>query len=275
MKKKPVLGIWFIGLLVLAVFIPIYGLLLSRFGARESYYSHGYLVPFVSLYLVYRKRKALIALKTKPSFSGLVILIAGVVLYLVSLSLRINFTSYLAIPVVIFGIVLYLGGGKFAKELLFPIAFLIFMLPLPEVLIIGISFKLKMLAAQGATFLVNKMAIDAQRAGSTIYYPGGLLLVGDPCSGLRSLITFLALGALFTQFCRANVIKRSLLFISSVPIALLSNLSRLTFLLLVGYLYGEKATKGFLHDFSGIMVFILGFIGLLLVSRLLKCQLTV
>ena len=260
--------------MVLAVFIPIYAPLLSRFGARESYYSHGYLVPFVSLYLVYRKRKDLRKLKVKPCFFGIVILVAGIIIYLVSLSLRINFTAYLALPVVIFGIVLYLGGRGFAGALLFPIAFLVFMLPLPEVLIIGISFKLKILAAQGATFLVNKMGIDAQRAGSTIYYPGGFLLVGDPCSGLRSLITFLALGALFTQFCLAHVFKKTLLFISSVPIAIMSNLLRLTFLLLAGYIYGEKATKGFIHDFSGIMVFVLGFLGLLFVSRLLKCQIT-
>jgi len=273
-KKRTFLTVLIV-LFFLIVFAPVYNPLIYRFTARDTYYSHGFLVPFVSLYLVFRRRKALKAIKPEPSFWGIPILAFGLIAHLVSLSLRINFTSYLSIPVVIFGIVLYLGGKNIARELLFPIAFLIFMLPLPKVLIIGIAFKLKISAAQLATLLVNAVGVEARRVGSTIYYPGGSLLVGDPCSGLRSLITFLALGALFTQFCRVNILRKLLLFVFAVPVALLSNLLRVTFLLLVGYIYGDKATSGILHDVSGFMVFALGFFGLLLVSKILKCRFTV
>jgi len=173
---------------------------------------------------------------------------------------------------VLFGAVLYLGGTKFAKELLFPIGFLVFMLPLPQVLIIGAAFKLKMLAAHASTISARMMGINVTRAGSTIYYPGGFLLVGDPCSGLRSLITFLAIGALFTQITAGSFWRRNILFISAIPVALLSNVMRLTLLIVVGYIYGQKVALGFIHDFSGFMVFAVGFAGLAVVSKVLRCE---
>jgi exosortase len=257
------------------LFLPIYSHLLGRFGARESYYSHGYLVPFVIAYLVFRKQNRLKEIEALGIFSGLIILLTGIVLYLASLFLKSNFTAYLSLPLVILGVLLYLKGKKFTKELLFPLAFLFFMLPLPEFMIIGISFKLKILAAQLATNLGNLIGIKAILSGSTIFYPGGTLLVGDPCSGLRSLITFLALGALFTQFTKASSIQKVSLFLSAIPIAIISNLLRLTFLLLVGFVYGQEAITGLVHDISGYLVFVLGFLGLILASKILKCKLAV
>lgn len=274
MRIKFSLKTFVISSLFLILFSPAYPHLLGRFAARDSYYSHGYLIPFVVLYLVWRKRDKLKAIKPEPAFAGILILLFGIILHLLGgIFLKINFASYLAIPIVLLGMVLYFGGIKMAKELIFPIVFLIFMLPLPQVIIIGISFKLKILAAQIATFTVKIMGMPVNRSGSTIYYPGGFLLVGDPCSGLRSLISFLALGAIFTQFVRAKPWRKTILFASSVPIAFLSNAARLIFLLWVSYIYGEKIALGFLHDFSGIMVFIIGFLGLIMISKILKCRL--
>lgn len=275
MKKVFYPGTMFICLFIFLLFLPIYSHLLGRFGTRESYYSHGYLVPFIIAYLVFRKRNRLKEIEPQNIFSGLVILILGLILYLVSLFLKSNFTTYLSLPIVILGILLYLKGKEFAKELSFSLAFLLFMLPLPEVMIVGISFKLKILAAQLATNLGNLIGIKAILSGSTIFYPGGTLLVGDPCSGLRSLITFLALGALFTQFTKASLIKKASLFLSAVPIAIISNLLRLTFLLLVGFVYGQEATTGLVHDVSGYLVFVLGFLGLMLASKILRCKLAI
>ncbi len=269
---KWLLKIGVLCIVFLALFYPTYSHLFTRFNARDSYYSHGFLIPFVCLYLVFRKKDKLLSIKPESEPAGLFIILAGVLFYIISSFLKINFFTYLAIPVSILGIVLYLGGKKITKELLFPISFLFFMLPLPKVVIIGISFKLKLMVAQVATFLALNMGVQAERVGSTIYYPGGELLVGDPCSGLRSLVTFLALGALCTQFTKARLWRRTALFVSAIPIALLSNLTRITFLVMVSYIYGEKVALGFLHDFSGIMVFVLGFVCLIGASKLLRCS---
>ena len=274
MKKKFPLGAVIITLLVLVVFIPVYSQLFHRFNARDSYYSHGFLIPFVVGYLVFRKRKELSTIEDKSSLLGLLVFVFGLGLYLISLVLKVNFTAYLSIPIVITGILLYLKGVKFTKALAFPLCFMIFMLPLPAVMIVGISFKLKIFAASAATWLGNVIGIKSSLSGSTIYYPGGTLVVGDPCSGLRSLISFIALGALFTQFSKAVLWRKLSLFASAVPIALLSNFLRITFLLWVSFVYGKKAASGFVHDFSGYMVFVLGFLGLVLVSKILRCQLS-
>jgi len=272
LKSLAFLKILFIGLILIILFSPLYPSLFERFQARDSYYSHGFLIPFVSFYLIWRKRNKISSLVAKPNLLGLAVVLGGLVLYIISLFIRINFTGYLSIPIVIWGIILYLGGWQIAKELFFPIGFLIFMLPLPKVLIIAIAFKLKILVAQVSTFLINSIGIEAKRVGSTIYYPGGHLLVGDPCSGLRSLISFLALGALLTQFIHGSFLKKGLFFLLAFPIAFISNIIRIVLLLLVSYIYGEKVALGFFHDFSGMMVFILGFLGLLALTKLLKCH---
>lgn len=273
MKVQQKVFITVIACLLLAVFLPTFINLAKRFTAADSYYSHGFLVPPVSAYLIWRKRKRLKALlPAYPSPSGLILLIAGLLLHFISTVLKINFTSYLSLIIVLIGSSLYLLGKKVTREIAFPLGFLLFMIPLPAVIIIGLSFKMKILAAQIASKFVNMLGIPTLRDGSTIYLPHSFLLVGDPCSGLRSLISFLALGALFTQLISASRFKKNVLFLSTVPIALISNILRIIALLLVTYVYGQRIALGLFHDLTGIAVFIFAFIGLSVMVKILKCQ---
>lgn len=272
--KKVLIGI--IAILVVAIFTPSLISMAGRWQAADSYYSHGYLVPLISAYLVWRRRSKLRSLlPPQPCKVGLVLLSGGLFLHLVSSFLKINFGTYVSFPIVLTGLVLYLLGKRIARELLFPIAFLIFMIPLPSVIIIHISFKMKMLAAHIASGVVNMMGISTLRDGSTIYLPNGSLVIGDPCSGLRSLISLLALGAVFTQFMSGSIGKKNILFFSAVPIALGSNVLRIISLLLVTHVYGEDAALGFFHDLSGISVFAFAFIGLAIVVKILRCQIAI
>lgn len=267
--------LWISFLLIAALFFPEYSLLWERFNARDSYYSHGILIPFISLYLFWRKRALLRSLPVNGSWLGLCGIIGAGTLHLAGLFLRINVLSYFMIPVMLWSTVLFLWGGAYLRALFFPVFFLVFMLPLPSVMIIGLSFKMKLLAAEVSTRLIQAIGLQVMHKGSTILFPGGSLEVGDPCSGLRSLITFLALGALLTQFARGAAWKKYIFFLSSLAIAVLSNVVRISFLVIVSYFYGEKAAMGFVHDFSGYMVFVIGFLGLLGVSSLLGCPLHV
>jgi exosortase len=259
----------------LLMFYPTYGHLAGRFNAVDSYYSHGILIPFLCIWLVFRKRKKLALIKVKPAMSGFFIILCGVLLHLGGVALKVNFASYMAIVIVLSGIVLYLLGKEFFMQLLFPIAFLFFMLPLPAVVIIGIAFHMKMMAANLATMIVNVLGVPAVKDGSTIFLKNGYLIIGDPCSGLRSLISFFALGALFTQITDAHYIKRIALVIATAPIALFSNVLRIVVLVLVTHIYGEEAAMGFIHDFTGVMVFVLGFAGFIVASKILRCRLTI
>lgn len=260
-----------VAVLIFVFFFPVYSRLIERFSVADSYYSHGFLIPFISLYLVWRKRTFLATLTPQVSYVGFLILFIAVIMHIAGLLLQVNFISYLALPLAILGAVLYLSGATITKAVLFPIVFLVFMLPLPQVMIIGISFKLKLFVAHAAAIVGNHIGIETHQVGSTLYYPGGKLLVGDPCSGLRSLISFLALGALFTQFTNSSRLKKITLFVSAVPVALASNLIRIVLLLLVSYVYGERVALGFFHDFSGYLVFVVGFLGMIGAGKLLRC----
>lgn len=260
--------------LLIVIYAPTFISLGQKYLAADSYYSHGFLVPVVSAYLIWRKRKRIQALlpSVQSSRFGLILLAVGLLLHLISTALKISFGSYISLPIVCAGLGLYLFGKTVFPALFFPLAFLIFMIPLPNVIIIAISFKMKMLAAQVACGVVDLMGIPLTRDGSTIYLPAGSLVVGDPCSGLKSLISLLALGVVFTQFTNASAFKKNILCLSAIPIAIIANVLRIILLILVAHIYGEKIALGFFHDFTGILVFVFAFIGLVTVARLLKCQ---
>mgnify|MGYP000029422604 CR=1 FL=1 len=274
MNKTILVWIGIIAALLFCTYFTAIEHLLQRFDARDSYYSHGYMVPFISAYLVWRKRKELAILQPQGSLWGLPLIVAGLLVHIISYFLKINFTSYASFLVVLFGISLFLGGWKITRVFLFPLIFLIFMMPLPRVAILGISFEMKLLASEISSWLINLMGIETSVSGSRIFYPGGFVLVGDPCSGLRSLISFLALGTVVVQLTSGNVWKKSILFFSVIPIALFSNVIRIIVLTLASYIYGNQIIEGFFHDFMGIMVFVIGFIGLVALMNILKCHLS-
>jgi len=132
---------------------------------------------------------------------------------------------------------------------------------------------MKMFATKSAVFLLKTgFNIPIKNEGFQIFFPNASLIVENPCSGLRSLITLLALGSIFAYLLKASFIKRIGLFLLSIPIALLSNLIRVVLLSLGVYIYGSNITKSFFHDSSGYLVFAISFICLLLIWRKFKCN---
>ncbi|MFA5261552.1 MAG: archaeosortase/exosortase family protein, partial [Candidatus Omnitrophota bacterium] len=135
-------------LVFLMAYIPTLLWMWSRWFATDSYYSHGILIPFVSGYLIWLKKEELKVTPVKESRLGMPVIVGGILLYMFSALFRINFTGGLSMFVVIFGLVLHFYGMAILKKILFPIGFLIFMFPLPEVAIVNISFRMKIFAAE-------------------------------------------------------------------------------------------------------------------------------
>jgi exosortase len=260
--------------LLFCAYYPIAESLIERFEARDSYYSHGYIVPFIFAYLVLRKRRQLAALEPRGSFLGLPLIILGLFIYVVSYFLVLNFVAYTSFLIVIFGIILFLGGWQITKALSLPLLFLIFMIPLPKVLSLSISFEMKLFAAEISSWLTNLVGVETTVSGSRIFYPGGYLWIGDSCSGLRLLIYFLALGAVLVQVTSGEIWKKSVLFISIIPIALAANVVRIFLLILASYLYGSQIVNGFLHYLIILMVFVAGLIVLITLNNSLKCRIS-
>ena len=144
------------------------------------------------------------------------------------------------------------------------------MIPLPIITIVNLSFKLQIFAAQVAAIIVNKLGIQAIREGSVIKTAHSYLIVTDSCSGIRSLITLVGLGALIAYFSNISKTKKAILFLSSVPIAIFLNVIRIASLALVNELYGPKLATGIFHNIIGVLVFVFALLGLLRVSKLLE-----
>ncbi len=270
MKKSDLIKISVISVLLLIAYIPAFTWMYARWSARDTYYSHGFLVPFIAGFLVWQKRKILAAIPVKTASIGWPVLFTGLAIHGLSTIWNVGFTSGFSLLVTITGIILVLGGKEYLRHLWFPIVFLAFMIPLPETAIANSSFRLKIFAAQVSAFLVRHMGIPVIREGSLIITRHARLMVEDPCSGIRSLIALIALGALMSYFTNLTRTRRLILFASSVPIAVATNVFRIVSLTLIGEIYGEQYTHGLVHDTLGILVFVLAFAGLASVHKILE-----
>ena len=154
----------------------------------------------------------------------------------------------------------------------FPLAFLVFMFPLPMAVIGKVAFPLKIFAARAGVWIVNLFGVPVHGEGFNIYIPAGHLLVGNPCSGLRSLIAFMALGAVFAYMTPVSTLKKWFLFFLSIPVALISNIIRVPILILASQNGGLEyaAPDTLVHTGSGLLVFIVGFALIFVAARILE-----
>jgi len=254
----------------LLTYVPTLIWMWDRWFSKDSYYSHGILIPLVSGYLIWKKREALTKIVPQRSGWGMVLIVLGIIIHLFSSVFRIYFSSGFSMLMVIFGYVLYFYGTKTLKQVLFPLCFLFFMFPLPLVVIVNISFKMKLFAAEISKQVLNNMGILAVRDGSIIKMRHAYVVVDDVCSGLRSLISLAALGSLFAYLLKGPYWKKIILFLSTIPIAVVTNVCRVVFLASVSEIWGTEKAIGFVHDASGFMVFAIAFVMLFAVGKLLE-----
>lgn len=270
MKKQKFLKFIILLILTIVAYIPTFKWMVGRWTVVDTYYSHGFLVPFISIFIVWLKRKKLSKLKINPSNSGWLFFIFGILIHLLSTLWQVNFSSGFSLIFVLIGLVLLFLGKDYLRQLMFPILFLLFMIPLPMVAIANLSFRLKIFAAQVSTFIINKMGVPAIREGSAIKTAHSYLMVEDPCSGIRSLVALIALGALMAYFSDISRAKKIVLFLSSIPIAIATNVIRIVTLSLASEMYGAKLATGWFHNTMGILVSVFAFIALALVGKLLE-----
>ena len=256
--------------LLLAAYIPTFIWMYDRWTLPESYYSHGFFIPLVSLFIIWQRRDLLAKISMSTDMRGLFIVISGLLVHTACIMLNVFFMSGFTFIFVLYGLVLFIFGKEFTRNLIFPVFFLAAMVPLPLVLISNMTVQLKLIAAECATFVLNSIGFRCILDGSTIRMPNSFSIVGAPCSGLRSLIALITLGVLFAYALKVSYLKKAVLLLSTIPIALATNVMRITLIAAVNDLYGEKVAMGFFHDFSGFLVFAVAFVSLYGVSRLLE-----
>ena len=245
-------------LLIVAYFQVIISLITTWWS--DSNYSHGFLIPIVSGYFIWQKKEKLRKIVQDNSTIGLVILIIGLVIYIIGVSAAEYFSTSVSLVIVIFGIILYLYGKSFIKELWFPILFLFFMIPLPYVIYYAVTFPMQLFSTRVAALLLQLFGFAVYRQGNIIHLQNYTLEVVEACSGLRSLITLTALAAAMAYLTQKTASNRAFLFLLSIPIAIGANVFRIMLTASGAVLISPELAEGFLHEISGLVVFLVGFI---------------
>jgi exosortase len=231
-----------------------------------NYYSHGPLVVLVAAVFVYLRRRGQSFPVHRREFAttlGLLIMVGSLLFHVVASYAEVRFASGFSIISAIAGWVLWMWGWPALRRFWFPIFVLIFAVPLPEVAIATVSANLKFFAANQAVALTNALGVPAVQPfgrGSYVFLSGDKqVVVGDVCSGLRSLISLLFFGAVYVYICRARGWRRLALLLAVFPIAIISNIIRITATLIVTHLTTVQFGTGPFHEWMGLGLFILAF----------------
>jgi exosortase len=253
-------------LLLIALYIPTFYKLFS-FGWKQTDYTHGPLILLVFLYLIYRKRNVFTFTPDSEihmfSFS---LLFFGSIMYALGSIHRVVMIESLSLIPVFLGTTGFLFGREAFRQVLFPSAFLIFLVPPPLFFIDMLTSPLKMFVAGASESLLRLAGYTLSRNGVILFIGDYSIVVGDACSGIRSLISLMAVGALYAYIQSTTNLKKVVLFLSIIPIAIGANIIRLMLFALITYHFGEAAGQGFFHYFSGILIFILSLMSLVLID---------
>lgn len=244
------------------VYVPV---LWNLFGdwATDPNYSHGFIIPFAVAFILWQQRDLLRSIPARPSHWGLALAFVAEAEYLVGFLGAEYFLQRTSLLLLLAGGILYLYGWRHLRSQLFSLALLFFAIPLPTIVFNAIAFPLQLLASTWAAALLNFSGIPVFREGNIIQLPQRTLDVAEACSGIRSLFSLIALAMLVAYFVPVRLWKRLLLVASSVPLALAANAFRIAATGWLGRWFGPEASEGFFHAFSGWLIFVIAFAGLL------------
>lgn len=261
---------WLIVLLVgwMAAFYPLYPELISNW-LNNSNNSHGILVPFISFYFIWLKRVELNTVASQTSYVGLAILFSSLAVYLIAYAGALAVVARAMIVFSLIGLVIFNWGWQVFTKLRFPLLFLFFLVPIPDAIYTYFAFPLQLFASQVSTALIRLTSIPVFREGNMLYFVQTQLEVAEACSGLRSITSYCMLAVLFAYLLPNNWFRRGILVSSAIPMAMAVNILRVTGTGILAHFWGGEVARGFLHDFSGMAVFALGFLLLAAEYRLL------
>ena len=254
-----------------AAFLLLYWPVLTKLvhdWANDDNYSHGFLIVPLAAYFVWERRHRLAGLPITPSAIGLVAIGFGLAMLLAGLLGAELFLTRASMIPVIGGAVLFVLGWRMLWALIFPLAFLLLMIPIPAIIFNQIAFPLQLLASQVGEATLSTLGIPVLREGNLIILANTTLEVAEACSGIRSLISLLTLGIVFGYFTDPRPPVRMAITLSTIPIAIVANAARVAGTGVAAHYYGVEAAQGFFHSFSGWLVFVFAFVMVLAVTRI-------
>jgi exosortase len=240
--------------------------LVHDWGVDENY-SHGFLIIPLAAYLAWERRGLLAPLTVRPSGWGLAIVAGSIAVLLAGLLGAELFLSRIAMIGTIIGAVIFVLGWQHLRALAFPIAVLLLMIPIPAIIFNQIVFPLQLVASRVGEASLIAAGIPVLREGNIIVLANTTLEVAEACSGLRSLVSLLTLAIVYGYFTDRRPGVRVAVALASIPVAIVANGARVAGTGIAAHYYGPAVAQGFLHTFSGWMVFVAAFLMLFVVMR--------
>ena len=248
-----------------AAFFPVLSGLVNTW-AHSDDYSHGFAIIPLAIYILWLKRDSLRTQPIRGAWSGLIVAAVALLVYVVAKKGEMQTIASVSMIFFLWGGVLFLFGYAIFRICLFPLLILFFMIPVPAQIIAGLTIPLQLIVTKASVGLASIIGIPIFREGNVIQLPQGTFQVVQACSGLRSIMTMMTLGAVLAYLTLRSNLLRCILFLLAVPIAIAVNILRVFVLVAVYYYVAYDLSKGTVHTILGLVVFGIA-IGLFLLAR--------
>jgi len=268
---KPVSWIKFAiyGLLLLGIYYSAFTWLVTHDWEKEAF-SYCWLIPPVVFFLIWLKRDELSSTPSEPSWIGLVPVGVGIVFFWLGELGGEYFTMYISSWLILVGLCLLHLGWKKLKIIGFALFFILTMFPIPDFINTRIMLQLRMISSKLGVAMIQAYGLPVARQGNIIDLGFTKLQVVDACSGLHSLISLIVLCLLIVYFFKDHIWKRSVLLLSSIPLAIVTNSMRIAMTAILYKYFGAGVAEGFFHEFSGLLIFAICIPVLLIEMKILE-----
>lgn len=247
-------------------------LMVSWWSNREEY-SHGFLIPLITVYLIWQRTDQLRKEPFEGSWLGVLTVLFGLFLYFLGELSTIYTVVQYGFVLVIYGVVWALIGTRAFKIVAIPLLLLFFMIPFPNFIYNNLSSQLQLISSEIGVFVIRLFGISVFLEGNVIDLGTYKLQVVEACNGLRYLFPLMTLGLIVAYLYHAELWKRAIVFFSTIPITILMNSFRIGVIGVMVEYWGQSMAEGFLHDFEGWVIFMACF-GILFLEMWLLMRLT-
>jgi exosortase B len=260
-----------LGLGLLVMYMPTYARLLETVWASDEQ-GHGPLIVALCAWLAVQRWPQLVALPDRPSTGwGGALLLVSLLTYVLGHSQDVQGPEVASQIGVLAALALLFKGVAGLRVMAMPLAFMLFAVPLPGIVVLTITMPLKIAVSGCAEWLLHAMGYPVGRTGVMLVIGQYQLLVADACAGLNSMFTLEALGFLWMSLRpRSTKLRDALLALVILPISFTANVVRVMALVLITYHLGDAAGQGFAHSFSGMVLFVVAVLLMMLAETLIR-----
>ncbi len=235
-------------------------------------FSHGFLVPLFSAYLLWRKRDELRRTPVQQSWAGVPLILLAIVTLFLGVYGAELFLSRISLVMLFAGLVWTMAGRHMLREVRFALLILLLAIPLPAVVYNQITFPLQIFASKVAGAVLPVFGVPVLRDGNIIKLPSMDLEVAEACSGIRSLMSLLTAAIFYGYFLEPSTKRRVILALAALPIAVVANSARIVGTGLAVQYWDPDKALGFFHEFSGWLIFVVSLFCLYLLHTAMNMQ---